>query len=912
MKMMRMWTLLLLSSCLTPVLVSSELTVPQNVSVQKDLQSQTLKLSWRSDASLFDVEVYLTELMELVLNESVWVEPNPQTGNRDWLWRSAVPLECTSHSIRLRARHMDAVSQWSPLLTFRGMDVSDLPSPLMYPQDSILEVGGNVTVCCIIPNNTNIRLMYGTRELVVTRLSPRSYSATITNLQKSSYTGTNAVCYSETTMLTGTVLFIGHPPGDEGLQCETRDLQTAECRWSKGRDTGYQKRDLLTKYTLNNRSCTVDRIERRPCRSERWETSWTLVARNPLGTVQLSDSAPMDQRIRLLAPTSVMSEVEAWEARVRWNWTVDAYRTLDLLCEVQLESGGHAHTRNYTGRGLSSVVLDRLRPDTGYSFSIRCASLHYFWRWGDGSAPYSLHTLTDRPKAPDMWVWRTSETTGQVTWKALSRRDSHGALTAYEVSQRDREGDGWTTVSLPPTVSSAPITLSNSSDVTVAVAARNSAGLSERSTLVVPQYTADSELSVPELVSNGGEGGLTVSWNVEQNATQGYVVEWVPSCCPAHSVCLVQWERVSSSNSSAVVQSESLDPGVQYTLSVFALLPEASVLLRRYHAYGQEQVPPQSVGALSARQSGSDVVLTWTPVPVCEQRGFVLGHTVYMSDASVLNLIANLTDPLSSSYTVRGVSLGTYKFAVRSYTSAGEGLESTVSIMTESDTNMMLVEILVSLGVMSLCLAIITTVCYKKREWVKKAFYPEIPGPKLTGDWSAPTGPLNLKPPAHSLVHIVESPDKEGLVTVPGGQEDGHRDDEGDNQNVELDTDSDDPALLRYYNQLVSDASDCSSSSMDSAQTQVTYTGIQSPAYRPQAQAEARFEEEEAPREESPGGGYKPQCSWRPDSPGIENLCGSLGSPTSVTSSQFLIPETPEEHPESSGSWFQNLLSGKF
>lgn len=89
------------------------------------------------------------------------------------------------------------------------MDVSDLPSPLMYPQDSILEVGGNVTVCCIIPNKTNIRLMYGKRELVVTRLSPRSYSATITNLQKSSYTGTNAVCYSETTMLAGTVLFIG-------------------------------------------------------------------------------------------------------------------------------------------------------------------------------------------------------------------------------------------------------------------------------------------------------------------------------------------------------------------------------------------------------------------------------------------------------------------------------------------------------------------------------------------------------------------------------------------------------------------------------------------------------------------------------------------------------------------------------
>lgn len=169
-------------------------------------------------------------------------------------------------------------------------------------------------------------------------------------------------------------------------------------------------------------------------------------------------------------------------------------------------------------------------------------------------------------------------------------------------------------------------------------------------------------------------------------------------------------------------------------------------------------------------------------------------------------------------------------------------------------------------------------------------------------------GPLDLKPPPHSLVHIVESPDKEGLFTAPGGQEEGRGDDENDNQNVEMDTDSDEPALLRYYNQLVSDTSDCSSSSTDSVQTQVTYTGIQSPAYRPQNQPEDPQEVE--PQEESPSVGYKPQCSWRPDSPENENF--SLGSPTSVTSSQFLIPESSEDHPESSGSWFQNLLSGKF
>ncbi|KAK2845961.1 hypothetical protein Q7C36_010815 [Tachysurus vachellii] len=909
MKMMRMHTLLLLlmSSCLTPSLVLSELSVPQMVSVQKDLESQTLTLSWQSDASYFDVEIYHTELMELVLNESIYLEEDSKKQSRDWSWRSAVPLECTSRSVRIRARRVDTVSQWSPMLTIPGMDVPDQPHAQMYPQDRVLEVGRNVTVCCITPEGVAFSsLGYKNQNLAVIRLSRRSYSAIITDLHKSSYSGTNVICLSDRAMLTGTVLFIGYPPGDEGLQCETRDLQSAECRWSKGRDTGLQKRDLLTKYTLNNRTCTEDRKDRKQCRSDHWESSWTLVAKNPLGIVQLSDTAHIEQRIRLLAPVNVKSEAEAWKARVRWSWTVKDYKTLSLLCEVQLDSGGQAQTRNYTGVGLSSVVLDRLRPDTEYSFSIRCASLQNFWRWGDWSAPYSLHTHMDRPKAPDIWVWRTSEVTGQVLWKSLSPRDSHGALTAYEVSQREGEEDGWTTISLPPSVSRTPISLSNSSDIMVAVAARNPVGLSQLSTVIVPQYTADSEFSVSDLVANGG--GLTVSWSHNHNFTQGYVVEWLPTCCPASTACSVQWERVSPSNTSIIIQSGSLDPGVQYTISIFSLLPEASVLLQRHYGYGQEQVSSVSVGLLSALQSGSDIVLSWTPVPVCDQKGFILGHTVYLADASNLSLIANLSDPALSSYTVKNLPLGSYKFTVRSYTSAGEGMESTVAIKTESDSNLMLVEILVALGAMSFCLIIITIFCYKKRDWVKNAFYPEIPGPKLTGDWSAAPGPLDLKPPPHSLVHIVESPDKDGLFTAPGGQEEGRGDDENDNQNIEMDTDSDEPALLRYYNQLVSDTSDCSSSSTDSAQTQVTYTGIQSPAYRPQNQPEDSQEVE--PQEESPSVGYKPQCSWRPDSPENENF--SLGSPTSVTSSQFLIPESSEDHPESSGSWFQNLLSGKF
>lgn len=91
------------------------------------------------------------------------------------------------------------------------MDVPDQPQAKMYPQDPVLEVGGNVTVCCITPEGMAFgSLGYGKRMVAVTRLSRRSYSTTITNLHKSSYTGANVPCFfNDSSILTGTVLFIG-------------------------------------------------------------------------------------------------------------------------------------------------------------------------------------------------------------------------------------------------------------------------------------------------------------------------------------------------------------------------------------------------------------------------------------------------------------------------------------------------------------------------------------------------------------------------------------------------------------------------------------------------------------------------------------------------------------------------------
>lgn len=226
-------------------------------------------------------------------------------------------------------------------------------------------------------------------------------------------------------------------------------------------------------------------------------------------------------------------------------------------------------------------------------------------------------------------------------------------------------------------------------------------------------------------------------------------------------------------------------------------------------------------------------------------------------------------------------------------------------------------------------------------------------------------GPLDVKPSSHSVVHIVERPEldssKEMLVVIPEEDEDEEGQGIGDEP-----VDTDEPASLRYYNQVVDerpirprfpDSSASSASSLDSARTDVTYTGIQTSGsslvwldsqgssedqqpqaelsvncggggggYRPQMQPRAPSEDMGLASPEpflepqaAIAGGYKPQSSWHFDSP-VEagesaGRAPSLGSPTSVASTEFLLPGG-EEHAEekqqlssSAATWFTNLLS---
>uniref|UniRef100_A0A665T0M0 Leukemia inhibitory factor receptor-like n=1 Tax=Echeneis naucrates TaxID=173247 RepID=A0A665T0M0_ECHNA len=855
------------------------LSVPEQVSLSANKYTQQLTISWRGGAATtFDIVILRTEFSETAFSETVSVAVDQASGLHQWNWTSVEPLECTSLSIKIRSRDKHMTSEWSNTQILQGNDLPSNGKMQMYPRDGIvLPVGANTTFCCIAEEGRVFDIIrYSDMVMNATQLSRRTFATTVINQSPSGTSGTNVICTDSLNELIGSVVFVGYPPLPVDLACETHDLTSAVCQWNEGRNTYlYGKR--RTHYTLNKSS----NQKQRQCSLPQWEGNWTLVAVNPLGQYSLTDSAELSHRVRPVAPANLTSVAHAWNATVQWQWKYESYSSLALLCHIELTS--HGSKRNYTvsGVGLQSVKVLDLHPDEDYSVRIRCGAQKNFWKWGNWSDPFAFKTKRYMPDAPDVWMWLNRDNTANILWKPLTRWQSHGQLTGYEVTFWSNEDVIQRKKIFSPDTTSAPVNLtqmaaySRDSKVIATVNAKNADGLSQPAKVVLPRLWTDVEpLAVSRAVYM--DSGFFLLWQNNVDVTCGYIVEWNNASCDLN--CHVEWLKVAKGYVNVSVESAEFQPGVRYNLSLYSCSSEPPVLLQRWQGYTQELVPSTSVG-LSISQQGSDILLTWEEIPLLDRRGFIKGYNIYNSTGSELTLIADW----------------------------------------------LIMEILISLGVMALFLVIVTFVCYKKRECV---------------------------------IHIVEKPEwdssKEALVVIP-------EEDEEEEGMGEEPVDTDEPTSLRYYNQVVDDrpirprfpdSSASSASSLDSGRTEVTYTGIQTSGsslvfqldpqnsseghpphtdlafscggggYKPQMQPKVPREALPEPFLEPPAattGGYKPQNSWHLDSP-VETresggLAPSLGSPTSVASTQFLLPDD-EEHTEdkrqsssSAATWFTNLLS---
>ncbi|CAM4667824.1 unnamed protein product [Leuciscus chuanchicus] len=689
-----------------------------------DYGTWVLNVEWRDEFSennesrevSYEVQVYYTEQMLSVHNETVHVTPD-NTTHHHWKWTSPIPLQCTSHSVKLRRRDQDHTGEWTPLYTYKGQDLN-ASKFVVYPREHVFMVGSNITFCCIFKT---VPLPGSKFEIFI---SNRTYITKPVHYPTPSKESYDTLCEDKGGGLTGSSVFIGYPPDDQNLACMTRDLSSVECHWNRGRNT-FLGHDKETIYTLNGGVCDFGKCVLPAVPKQ--VTNWTLIAKNPLGVKTLTDTADPTHRVWLRAPSKVSHTAYARNVTLLWSWNVKKYTLFPMICQVKWMLNGSSYNETFNGLGLSSVVLVDLQPVANYTVQVRCGSDEHFYRWSDWSEITEFSTKEDIPEALDVWI-QYFEQNAYVLWKPLTQQQSHGRITEYNLTRGQRREI------IDKTQLCYKITPGNEiSDQKITVSAKDSAGLSPPSTIIVPGYP-DNEVDISRI--NNRNGGLEMAWDRYFNSTCGYVVEWFPTYNERQ--CAVEWKKISECDHAARCtweQQDGFEPGVKYTVSVYSCIDDKPMLLQRSEGYAIEQRPSGTVQKLRGKQNGRNLELSWDEVPLHQQNGFIKGYMV-------ITFHYDSKTPIHRSWT-EGPKIyltldpGSYIFNVSALTSGGAGDNATLRMDIEDNIERMIVATVVGCSATALVFSIITVLCYRKRKWLKQSLYPDIPEPKLAGKWNS-------------------------------------------------------------------------------------------------------------------------------------------------------------------------------
>ncbi|XP_039606579.1 LIF receptor subunit alpha a [Polypterus senegalus] len=935
----------------------------------------TLSVSWTDEFSKclhmeYQIQVLLTEKMQVVYNGSYFAHLENAGRIFQLTWTSSMPLECTSHSVQIRGICQDKFlltkkvwSPWSPLTTIPGADKQQRSEILVLPLDSVTPVGSNMTFCCIVPSGYSITsIMYGSEKLPLIDLGSRSKAIIKYNQPFSSSSGANIICNADPNESDGTVIFVGYPPDDHQLTCETRDLKTINCMWNKGRPThllGLRRTvyEIIERISGNSTSChSALNGQTNTCLlmalTDQNHYKFLLKAKNQLGESEATDEMILEQRVCPKEFKSVdIMFVSSRDARVSLSWE-DSFEKITLLCQVQLQTIDSLDVRNYTLAGPAAgqrflINLDHLHPFTAYNFQVRCSSADYFWKWNNWTPAMTFRTKEEASsKAPD--VWRTIKDTGSgiiltVVWKPLSRSEANGIITNYEITIKDlfnNRTDQHISVSGALNTSTVPLGYSK---YTVLVTASNLAGMSPTSEFSVATLTDfDNILSI---VYNRG-GYFNLSWPQSNNVTCGYVVEWYAFM--DQQMYNLQWMKFPSNLSEAKIASDTFEGGILYHFNIYGCTDHGHFLIMKKQGYSLELAPSHAVKFKVLSTTSSSVILEWKSLPIECQRGFIRGYVIYyMQQVNSNSSIArsgspgekwiNITDPDIRNWTVTQLKSTNYQFTVTAYTEGGESPREMVFVSLNDNSVGLILAILIPLGAIAVFTLLVSVFCYKKRKWVKDTFYPEIPKPEINGsDW-----PVNERVPGNSTLEVQPCMvNGVQIVESMHGEKDAEILDickvetiSSNNSQIEEDgseSESINHTVVSYYPQIVDDvpksSSDTSSGSVDSCLTQVTYTGIQQQqqlsesknveGYRPQMKLQTfplnLNETAPSPDLPEPSTGYQPQTnasSWSLESPEVN---ASIGSPTSVNSTQFLLPDQAagdEQQSHALGWAFTNFFS---
>ncbi|KAK2888617.1 leukemia inhibitory factor receptor-like isoform X1 [Channa argus] len=701
---------------------------------------QVLLLTWKEDPSCSAVnETLVYDLVVLRADKQVHedeftVMPDKIGTTHNWTWTSDLPLECASHSVRIRSRYKKQKSQWELERTLPGVKKST--ELQLYPQDLDFLVGSIAKFCCVLPAGRIFETMflegYDGRNMNTTKISNETYVLTAYLNQPSSLSCTNVRCETNMNDEAGACAYIGYPPGDKDLECETQDLESVRCHWTVGIKTRLRS---PTAYQLNGRPCEVHSKGVCEQKIQGDERTWNLTAKNNLGKVELIDSEDIRKRVRMFAPKKVaVLNVNARNVSLNWRWKGQYYNNLSIKCQVEVSHGVTRTTNERFGVGLKYAVVNDLIPNSVYNVLVRCGTTQDFWKWSDWSTRVSFRTKGDVPDALDVWM-QMMDYQVLIVWKEPLANQSHGNITDYTVTWgKTTEIHQQNTATVPPNKHCLPLNLDTTEEYNVTVAARNINGSSSLSAITILRNNTDGARVNTSLIT-GSNGSFSLSWSASPNATCGYIVDW----CPTSGDCIVEWLRLPPQETKARIFSKNFKDGVRYSLSIYACTHGPPVLLERREGYvSEKRMKDNLFGTLKLIQQEFDVVVSWRSIPPIERTAFIFGYILYWSennnkDQKVFSVRTD--DPEATSLVAKNLNISSYTFTVEAMTALGECGTTVQSFTLNSLTDSLIVMVSISLVLVFCFLSLFTILCYRHWACIRQKLYPPIPKPVLTDKW---------------------------------------------------------------------------------------------------------------------------------------------------------------------------------
>ncbi|XP_030669862.1 leukemia inhibitory factor receptor isoform X2 [Nomascus leucogenys] len=956
---------------------------PEILNLSADFSTSTLYLKWNDRGSVFphrsnviwEIKFLRKKSMELIKLVTHNTTLNGKDTLHHWSWASDMPLECAIHFVEIRCYidnlHFSGRKEWSDWSPVKNISWIPDSQTKVFPQDKVILVGSDITFCCVSQEKV-LSALIGHTNCPLIHLDGENVAIKIRNISVSASSGTNVVFTTEDNIF-GTVIFAGYPPDTpQQLNCETHDLKEIICSWNPGRATALVG-PRATSYTL------VESFSGKYVRLKRTEAptnesyqllfqmlpyqeiyNFTLNAHNPLGRSQSTILVNITEKVYPHTPTSFkVKDINSTAVKLSWHLPGN-FAKINFLCQIEIKkSNSVQEQRNVTIKGVENssylVALDKLNPYTLYTFRIRC-STETFWKWSKWSNKKQHLTTEAIPsKGPDTWrEWSSDGKNLIIYWKPLPINEANGKILSYNVScSSDEETQSLSEI--PDPQHKAEIQL-DKNDYIISVVAKNSVGSSPPSKIASMEIPND-DLKIEQVVGMGK--GILLTWHYDPNMTCDYVIKWCNSS--RLEPCLMDWRKVPSNSTETVIESDQFRPGVRYNFFLYGCRNQGYQLLRSMIGYIEELAPIVAPNFTVEDTSADSILVKWEDIPVEELRGFLRGYLFYFGkgerDTSKMRVlesgrsdikVKNITDISQKTLRIADLQGKTsYHLVLRAYTDGGVGPEKSMYVVTKENSVGLIIAILIPVAVAVIVGVVTSILCYRKREWIKETFYPDIPNPenckalqfqKSVCEGSSALKTLEMNPCTPNNVEVLETrsafpkiEDTEIISPVAERPED------------RCDAEPENHVVVSYCPPIIEEEIPNPAADEAGGTAQVIYIDVQS-MYQPQAKPE-----EEQENDPVGGAGYKPQMhlpinstvediaaeedldktagyrpqanvnTWNlvsPDSPrsiDSNSEIVSFGSPCSINSRQFLIPPKDEDSPKSNGGgWsFTNFFQNK-